>query len=181
MKPIRTALRAVVLVGFAAATYLAPPYVDAFLVERVSWPVPILTLIDGDTLEIPGDRVRIVGIDACEKRQPITYPDERGVQDCGREAQLFLARLMIHDRGERQVRCIGRTRDIYGRLLARCFVGDVDVSEAMLSEGKAVARSWSLHMNIVRYSVIEFLAWVEGKGIWKGEFIKPELWRRRRS
>jgi len=65
----------------------------------------VASVIDGDTLEIRGERIRLFGIDACESRQLCEDASGRPYR-CGQQAALALA-----DRiGRGTVRCEGKTR-----------------------------------------------------------------------
>ncbi len=86
-------------------------------------------VIDGDTLAIGGDRVRLFGIDAPERGQPC---HDGG--DCGAEATAFLVDLI----DGRAVRCTQEDVDQYGRVVATCFVGSTDLNRAMVRAGHAV-------------------------------------------
>lgn len=127
-------------------------------------------VIDGDTLELAGRRVRLSGIDAPERHQSCqivgtTYP-------CGSLASAWLAR---RTHGE-AVRCAGKARDRYGRLLAVCFVGRNNLNEALVRAG------WALAFR--RYSdafiASETIAKEAGRGLWAGSFVPPWQWRRGR-
>lgn len=94
----------------------------------------VASVIDGDTLEIHGERIRLFGIDACESRQ--LCEDASGhPYRCGQQAALALADHI----GSRTVRCEGKTRDRYGRLVAICYLGDEDLDAWMVSQGLALA------------------------------------------
>ena len=78
-------------------------------------------VIDGDSLTVDGEEIRLTGMDAPEARQ--TCLDEQGrVWPCGRQATLTLKELTR----KVQVVCKGSAHDKYGRLLARCIGGRVD-------------------------------------------------------
>jgi endonuclease YncB( thermonuclease family) len=94
------------------------------------------SVIDGDTLEIHGERIRILDIDAPESGQlcQLEGVNERGAWRCGQKAALVLA-----DRiGRQSVICETTKKDRYKRWLARCSVGGVDLAEWLAGHGWAV-------------------------------------------
>ncbi len=125
------------------------------------------TVVDGDTIVVAGERVRLQGIDAPELHQTCTaYGQE---WPCGRTSAEWLRDQL---RG-RQVECVGHARDRYARLLAVCYVGGEDLNERIVREG------WALDFR--RYSTdylqAESAARRAGAGIWRGEFELPWEWR----
>nr|WP_127105636.1 thermonuclease family protein [Pararhodobacter zhoushanensis] len=90
-------------------------------------------VIDGDTLEVAGTRVRLFGIDAPERSQTCAGP--QGDWDCGRWSGEELTRWI----GGRTVRCDGVEWDRYERLVARCDAGQGDLGAAMVQGGAAIA------------------------------------------
>lgn len=123
--------------------------------------------IDGDTLAVAGQRMRLKGIDAFERDQTC----RRGEADyaCGAEAWRALADLA---RGG-AVTCAGRTTDRYGRLLAVCEAGGRDLNAAMVESGWALA--WGA------YEGEERQARSARRGAWDGTFDTPADWRARRG
>ena len=125
-------------------------------------------VIDGDTLEIAAQRIRLHGIDALEARQFCRGKD--GAWPCGAEATKAL-RSMIRNAA---VSCIEHDRDRYGRIVAVCIVGDGDLNAAMVRRGWALAyRQYS-----VDYVRAETAARATRTGLWAGEFVPPWDWRR---
>ncbi|MGR7995835.1 thermonuclease family protein [Xanthobacter sp. ZOL 2024] len=127
------------------------------------------SVIDGDTLEIHGTRIRLEGIDAPESRQTCVDRATGEAIRCGRNAAFFLADML----GEHTVTCVAAGRDRYGRMLAHCEVAGQDVGASMVRAGWALA--------FVRYSR-EYLpeeeeARIAAAGIWGTEFIAPWEWR----
>jgi endonuclease YncB( thermonuclease family) len=131
--------------------------------------IGIATVIDGDTIEIRGIRIRLFGIDAPE-----------GAQDCGRAdgtrwdcAQRATSALENYLRN-RPVVCVRRDVDRYGRLVGQCTVSGVDVNAWLVRNGWAVAYT--------RYSrdyvKDETEARAGRRGIWSGDFVMPWEWRR---
>jgi endonuclease YncB( thermonuclease family) len=127
------------------------------------------SVIDGDTLEIHGERIRILGIDAPESRQPCIRPDGSEWR-CGQQAALALADWI----GARAVTCDTDRRDRYKRHLARCAVDGQDVAEWLASNGWAVAYR-KCKCETVRAAAE--LAKSKRLGVWSGTFTAPWEWR----
>lgn len=128
-------------------------------------------VIDGDTIEVYGTRIRLRGIDAPESRQRCTKAD--GVSwACGRYATAVLAAAVAGG----DVTCTARSRDRYQRVVAVCWAGVVEVGHAMVAEGWALAdRRFGR-----AYVPVEEAAKLAARGIWAEEFEAPWEWRRAR-
>lgn len=129
----------------------------------------VVRVIDGDTLDVGGVRVRLHGIDAPEIGQTCTNGD--GVQwDCGTwAADQVRARL-----GAREVSCEKVTEDKYGRTVARCALAGQDLGRMLVTEGLALSfRRYSME-----YDLDEKGAVVAGRGIHAHRFVRPEDHRR---
>ena len=128
-------------------------------------------IIDGDSLEVAGERIRLFGIDAPEGRQQCR--DANG-QDyaCGREAARILTALI----GGRPVSCTLVTHDQYARDVATCQAEGRDLGEAMVRAG--YARDYARHSK-GRYAAAERDARAARRGIWAGESEDPAAWRKR--
>ena len=125
-------------------------------------------IIDGDTLEVNGARVRLHGIDAPETAQ--NCRSGARVWSCGREVTRALSRRI----GSRPVACKELDRDRYGRVVAVCSVGGEDLNGWMVAEGWAFAyRKYSM-----RYLAEEMAAKVAKRGVWRGDVVAPWDWRR---
>lgn len=128
----------------------------------------VASVIDGDTLEIHGERIRLHGIDAPESGQHCRYAGT--LQRCGQQAANALAEMI----GRQAVRCEGKERDRYGRLIAVCYSGEANLNASMVRSGWALAyvqysRDYVLH---------EQMAAQERQGMWRYEFDAPWDYRR---
>lgn len=75
--------------------------------------------------------------------------------------------------GRSVIRCVPRDRDRYGRIVAICFKGALDLNRWMADQVWAVAyRKYSLD-----YLADEERARVERRNIWSGDFVIPWDWR----
>ena len=128
----------------------------------------IAHVIDADTIEVLGQRIRLHGIDAPEAKQ--TCRRNGAEWRCGRGA----TRALYDKIGNKPVRCEGQDRDRYGRVVAKCFFAGTDINEWLVQQGWAVA--------YVQYSQdyvgAEAFAKSERRGIWAGAFVGPQEWRR---
>ncbi|SDH59180.1 MULTISPECIES: thermonuclease family protein [Bradyrhizobium] len=127
------------------------------------------SVIDGDTIEIHGTRVRLFGIDAPEHDQLCSNPHGDPYR-CGQVASNALAGFI----GGQTVACVEVDRDRYKRTVAVCSVGKVDLADWMVRGGLAI--DWP------RYSKGDYApaeAEARGKqiGMWGGRFVQP--WRYR--
>lgn len=128
------------------------------------------SVIDGDTIEIHGQRIRLHGIDAPESRQLCLLPDGRQWR-CGSAGANELAAMIAR----RPVRCATRDIDRYGRIVAVCQVGRQNISAWMVAQGWAVSyRQYSTD-----YLNEEAAARQARRGIWASRFDMPWDWRRR--
>lgn len=125
------------------------------------------TIIDGDTIEIAGQRIRLHGIDAPEGQQ--TCQKSGKTYSCGTEATFALAAIIE----EHSVRCEEKDVDRYGRIVAICYTGPYDINATMVHDGWALAyRRYSTD-----YVEFEEQAKAAQRGLWSGKFMEPWEWR----
>lgn len=150
------------ITALIACIFLASPVTAETLAGTAS-------VIDGDTIEIHGTRIRLSAIDAIESSQRCTLPDGKK-WNCGKDAAFALADKI----GRSPVTCEVTDIDRYGRSVAVCSLRGLDLGGWMVQEGWAVAyRRYGLE-----YVAAEERARREGKGIWASDFVMPWDWRR---
>lgn len=122
--------------------------------------------VDGDSLRIKGQRIRLLGLDAPEYEQ--TCQDRSGaVWPCGLRARDQMSALL----GANKTVCTTSENDLYGRALATCTVDKRDIGAALVENGWAIIDG--------RYRAEQNRARNEKRGIWQGEFMPPAEWRAR--
>ncbi len=127
-------------------------------------------VVDGDSLRRSDVEIRLYGIDAPEYRQ--SCRDKHGKEySCGRQAANALRGLVQG----REVSCSTSETDRYGRAVALCKAGDLDLNREMVRLGWAVA--YTSHS--ISYAGVEAEARKAKRGIWAGTFEKPETYRAR--
>ena len=131
-------------------------------------------VIDGDTITIHGEKVRLHGIDAPEMEQ-ICRTKKNNPYACG-----VIAKELLHSwisKSKNKIYCYYSERDRYKRIIGKCYLGansSNSLNKWMVSLGHAVAYT--------RYSNDYIEAQNQAKdfsqGIWRGKFDLPEEWRR---
>jgi endonuclease YncB( thermonuclease family) len=127
----------------------------------------IARAIDGDSLRVGNREVRLFGIDAPEYRQTckIRYTN----WSCGGDAATAL-RSMVDGR---QLTCMSRDQDVYGRTVATCRSGGFDVAAEMVSRGLAIVLAGAPG----DYAQRQADSKAAEAGIWASEFVTPSEYR----
>jgi endonuclease YncB( thermonuclease family) len=126
-------------------------------------------IIDGDTIEMAGEHIRLHGIDTPEADQTCQKANESEYR-CGEMATFALANIIANH----WITCKGETFDRYKRRVAVCYAGPYDINAKMVAKGWALAyRKYSMD-----YVDEEDAARDQKLGIWQGEFVEPWEWRR---
>ena len=148
------------------ALFLQPrPAIAGDLTGRAS-------VIDGDTIEIHAERIRLEGVDAPESGQSCTDTEGR-TWPCGQRAAFALADHI----GQMTVHCISSGKDRYRRSLATCDLGGENLNRWLVANGWAVAyRHYS-----EAYVPDEAIAQEQKRGIWSGTFIMPWDYRHQKK
>ncbi|WP_424135106.1 thermonuclease family protein [Roseomonas chloroacetimidivorans] len=125
-------------------------------------------VVDGDTLRLSDRVVRLSGLKAPARGETCRDPGGREF-DCGAGSAEALSRLVAG----RAVECRVRGRDRYGRGLARCEAGGVELNGALVSSGWALGEESAL-------ASLEQAARSAGRGLWGAGARAPEAWQGRR-
>jgi endonuclease YncB( thermonuclease family) len=148
------------IVALAALLVSAAPAFPDAVVGRAS-------VVDGDTLDIRGTRIRLHGVDAPESAQ--TCRDAKGqAYRCGQQAALALADHI----GAASVSCEQKDVDRYKRIVAVCSAGGEDLNAWLVAHGYALA----YRQYAADYVDEEAAARRARRGVWGGAFTPPWDW-----
>lgn len=156
-------MTAVTRVGLLALIILAPTPPAAVAAETVSG---VATVVDGDTIDLGLETVRLFGIDAAEAGQRCNASGGAD-WDCGASATRRLRTLV----NGRQVSCAVRDIDRYGRLVSFCSAagGARDLGAVLVSEGLA----WAFRRYSNAYVAEENAARTARRGVWRTPTLPP--------
>lgn len=126
-------------------------------------------IVDGDTLRLGDRTLRLSGIDAPERGQACADGNGRPF-DCGAAAAEALSRLV----NGRSVLCRVHGRDRFGRGLGVCTAGGSELNTGLVTAGWALSYGDDLPLQ-----AMELAARLAGRGLWAGNFTRPDEWRRR--
>ena len=126
-------------------------------------------VIDGDTIHINKNKIRLHAIDAPETNQ--TCKKNSKVWNCGMESTKFLKELI----GNNKIECITQGKDQYNIFIGICYKDNLDLNSEMVINGWAIAyKYYSLD-----YIKEEEIAKSKKAGIWIGEFEEPYEFRKK--
>lgn len=126
------------------------------------------SVIDADTLDIHGQRVRLNGVDAPESGQKCKDANGK-LYRCGSDAANALDKWINRN----PVACEITGKDRYDRLLGECSVRGESIQDWLVANGHALAyRAYS-----TAHVAAEMKAQENGRGVWQGEFVMPWDWR----
>ena len=137
-------------------------------------------IIDGDTIHIGKQKIRLFGIDAPEKKQKCKKPylnlyifavlNFQNNYNCGNAS----TKALIKKINGKSIKCISSTKDRYKRYIAICYLEELDLNKWMVKNGYAIAyKRYSK-----KYVANEEYAKENKLGLWRGTFVRPEEWRR---
>ena len=154
--------------GYEPLCYLSDIKREEISKSSITKPLKKIRIVDGDTIYIDKIKYRLHGIDAPEMKQ-LCKINEKNYK-CGIKSREFLVSLI----GNKQVRCVHKDVDRYKRIVAECFVNNINLNKELVKSGWALAyRDYSKD-----YVNEEKFAQDNALGIWKGTFIAPKKWRK---
>ena len=133
-------------------------------------------IIDGDTIHINNNKIRLHAIDAPEIDQTCTK--DKIIWNCGIQSTKFLKNIIDQEK----ITCIAKEKDKYKRHIGVCYKWQknflwrkstdiINLNREMVLNGWAIAyRYYSLD-----YIIEEEIAKNNKTGIWIGEFEEPSL------
>jgi endonuclease YncB( thermonuclease family) len=127
------------------------------------------TPVDTTVIAINGQRIMLFGVDSVMRKQTCTISGK--IWQCWPAALRNLEILL--DQGPVTCETVGEP-DVYGRLLARCNVNGKSLNEQLVRGGWAVARP----SETTDYVAAEAEAKEKKHGLWQGEFMMPDAFRR---
>ena len=128
-------------------------------------------IIDGDTIHIKSNKIRLHGIDAPEIKQTCKIDNQNWY--CGKQSTKELKNLINNQKVECNVNDIDR----YNRYVAICYVNEININQWMVKNGWAIAYRYYSE----DYVLEEKYANDKKLGIWKSEFIEPYAYRKKQK
>jgi len=126
-------------------------------------------VVDGDTIHIGKTKIRLWGYDSPERKQTCTIKGEPW--NCGKAATEHLKTFI----GDNPVSCVEKNKDLYGRIVAKCALGTLDIGAEMIEVGLAIPYwKYSGKYYIQSYKEARGL----GRGMHAGKFVEPWVWRK---
>ena len=133
----------------------------------------IAKVVDGDTIKIRKQIIRLIFIDAPEIKQKC-FTKEKKIYFCGNESKEFLKNII----NNKQIYCEYTKKDKYKRILSECFLTKKKLHSINY---KMIENGWALIYKRYpfpkKYLIAEDYAKKTNSGIWQGKFILPEIWR----
>lgn len=134
-----------------------------FAGTALSQDITYSTVKDGDDVIIAGQDFRLADVDAFELRQNC-----KDGTPCGAKAREALIEII----GTQRVTCRPTGKN-FDRIIANCFVGDLNIGTEMVRRGWAVVRPDFARGRSSALCTIEAEAAAEKRGAWAHGFVAP--------
>lgn len=131
----------------------------------------IVKVIDGDSIKVDSNEVRLFGIDAPEYKQTC-FNAENAEYNCGQVSKWFLFNLA----NGKQATCYYAQKDIYNRFLSKCYIGETSINEKILENGMAIIYDYKTSDE--KMDKLEAKAKTSKIGVWQGQFQLPKEYRK---
>jgi len=135
-----------------------------------------LRIVDGDTINLNGEKIRFSGIDAPEsnyKGKEQTCLINETIIKCGKLSKEFLIKKI----GTNKVTCKREEKpDQYNRILAECFVNGESLSKILVKNGYAFDYA---RYSKKKYAQDQEYAKTNKLGLWAMKFEYPWQWRKK--
>ena len=128
-------------------------------------------VIDGDTIAIKGEKIRLHGIDAPEKSQKCVG-DHGKSWACGKISRKRLVSMI----GGRDISCNLHKKDGFGRWIGTCFSNNENLNKKMVRQGMA----WAFRKYSMDFVAEEKKAKIQRVGIWRGKSLPAWLYRKKK-
>ena len=137
-----------------------------------------LRIVDGDTINLNGEKIRFSGIDAPEsnyKGKEQTCLINETIIKCGKLSKEFLIKKI----GTNKVTCKREEKpDQYNRILAECFVNGESLSKILVKNGYAFDYA---RYSKKKYAQDQEYAKTNKLGLWSMTFELPWSWRKKNN
>ena len=137
-----------------------------------------LRVVDGDTIDLNGEKIRFSGIDAPEsnyKGKEQTCLINETIIKCGKLSKEFLIKKI----GTNKVTCKREEKpDQYNRILAECFVNGESLSKILVKNGYAFDYA---RYSKKKYAQDQEYAKTNKLGLWSMTFKLPWSWRKKNN
>ena len=168
-------IRVFLLISIIAIFFITPENLNAKDLKIISG---IAKVIDGDTIQINKNKIRLFGIDAPESKQKcqkiwltISFFSFNKDYLCGEISTNKLKKKI----NNQFMICKWKNKDRYRRLIAECFKDKTNINAWMVRHGYAVAyRKYSK-----KYVAQEDMAKKDKLGLWSGTFEMPWDFRKK--
>ena len=130
-----------------------------------------ISVIDGDSIRVGDNEVRLMGIDAPEYKQTC-FDAKNSEYSCGKISREFLLNLANQKDGT----CYYHQRDKYNRFLSKCYIGEMVINEEIVKNGMAVV--YNFGNGDPKLDELEMQAKAARLGVWQGAFQLPKDYRK---